>query len=59
MNQTVTFFEKSVYGNTRIYPKCDNAKLFAELINKATLTPRELNVIHQLGYDVNLISLPS
>jgi len=59
MNQTITFFEKSVYGKTLIYPKCDKANIFAGLTGTKTFTTGQLSLIEGLGYTVNLISLPS
>ena len=43
---------KNVYGNDLIYPKCETAKLLAELACHATLTQRDLSVIKRLGYEV-------
>lgn len=58
MNQTITFFEKSVYGKTLIYPKCDKANIFAGLTGTKTFTVGQLNLIKGLGYNVELIALP-
>lgn len=58
MKQTVTFFEKSVYGKTLIYPKCDKANIFARLIGTKTFTHPQLFLIEGLGYDVQVIELP-
>ena len=44
---------RSVYGETRIYPKCDKAKIFAEMLGQATLTPRNIQAIIKLGYTVS------
>jgi len=59
MNQTITFFEKSVYGKTLIYPKCDRANVFAGLIGTKTFTLNQLGLIQGLGYTVELIALLS
>ena len=44
---------RSNYGETRIYPKCDKAKIFAEMLGQATLTPRNIQAIIKLGYTVS------
>jgi hypothetical protein len=59
MNQTITFFEKSVYGKTLIYPKCDKAILMSGLTGSRTFNDTQLDVIRALGYTVELIELPS
>jgi len=59
MKQTVTFIEKSVYGRTLIYPKCDKANIFAGLIGTKTFTMSQLNLIEGLGYKIVLIALPA
>lgn len=59
MNQTITFFEKSVYGKTLIYPKCDKANIFAGLIGTKTFSTGQLSLIEALGYKIELIGLPS
>lgn len=43
---------KSVYGEEKIYPVCEQAKLFAQLANTKTLTPAALRLIGRLGYDI-------
>ena len=44
--------EKSVYGNTLIYPNCETSNLFAKLIGTKTLNTSDINVIRLLGYEV-------
>jgi len=44
------------YGNPTIYPMCDKAKLFAEIADTKTLTPRTVNAIKHLGYEVRVLS---
>lgn len=46
---------KNVYGNTAIYPECETAKRFAALAKQKTLTTREINIIKDLGYTVEVI----
>lgn len=45
---------KSVFGNEKIYPACQNAEIFCKLIGQKTLTDRDINFIKQLGYTVNV-----
>lgn len=50
MQITVTI--KSVYGNQMIYPACDTARGFTDLLNTKTLTMRHIEGIKALGYAV-------
>lgn len=43
---------KTNYGSRVIYPSCDKAKTFARLLNQETLTPQNIRVIKELGYEV-------
>lgn len=47
---------REVYGKPLIYPHCKDAKLFAALVNKLTLSPERLAVIENLGYEVELVN---
>lgn len=49
--------EKSVYGNVLLYPNNQTAKFFAELINKQTFNRRDLGIIADLGYRIEIIKL--
>lgn len=49
---TITVTIKSVYGNETIYPACDTARKFADLLGTKTLTRRSLQHIKALGYSV-------
>ena len=44
--------KKSVYGKDLIYPICDKAKLFALISDKVTLSPKVINLIKKLGYQI-------
>lgn len=44
---------KNVYGNDLVYPVCDDAKLFAELIDKKTFSKHDLANIKRLGYTID------
>lgn len=57
MKQQITIKEKSVYGNTLLYPVCDKATIFANLIGKKTFTSNDLDLIAALGYELNIIRL--
>jgi hypothetical protein len=46
---------KNVYGNDMVYPACDTARKFADLLNTKTLTPRALEIIKSLGYTVRTV----
>lgn len=47
--------KRSVYGNDLVYPICDKAKLFAEIAEQKTLTPRVLMLIQSLGYSLEYV----
>jgi len=46
--------ERSVYGNTMVYPACDKAKAFANIAGTKTLTFETIAEIKNLGYDILL-----
>ena len=50
MNITVEIRE--VYGQSKIYPVCAGAKLFADIAGTKTLLPRDIQRIQTLGYEV-------
>jgi hypothetical protein len=45
---------RSNYGSTLYYPVCHRADYFARIAGSATLTPRTLQMIKRLGFDVRL-----
>lgn len=49
---------KEVYGDTKIYPVCSKAKLFAQIAGTKTLTKAVLEDIERLGYQLELIVNP-
>jgi hypothetical protein len=57
MITTIFLKEKSVYGNTLIYPNCETSNLFAKLIGTKTLNINDINVIKLLGYNVQIQKL--
>jgi hypothetical protein len=50
MNITVEIRE--VYGQPKIYPVCDKAKIFADIAGTTTLLPRDIQRVQMLGYEV-------
>ena len=52
MNITVEI--RDVYGQSKIYPVCDKAKIFADIAGTTTLLPRDIQRIQMLGYDVQV-----
>ena len=49
---TIHVEKKNVYGNELIYPVCKQAKLFALLSGKETLSDITIHQVKQLGYSV-------
>lgn len=49
---------KEVYGETKVYPVCEKAKLFARIAGTKTLTRPVLEDIERLGYQLELIVNP-
>lgn len=45
---------KSVYGQDRIYPVCDKAKMFTALTGNKTLSQIDIVQIKALGFDVEV-----
>lgn len=52
MNITIKI--KTVYGVERIYPVCENAKLFLSLTGNKTFSLVDIEHIKALGYDVEV-----
>lgn len=48
----ITVQVRNVYGNQTIYPICDKARIFAELLDQKTLTHRDLCKIEALGFRI-------
>lgn len=49
---------KEVYGETKVYPVCEKAKLFARIAGTKTLTRPVLEDIERLGYQLELMVNP-
>jgi hypothetical protein len=50
----ITVEIKSVFGNEKIYPVSVEAHTFAKLIGQKTLTERDITIIKELGYEVQV-----
>lgn len=50
--QTVEVAIKNVYGVDKIYPVCENGKVFAQIAGTKTLTTDTIAKIRKLGYTV-------
>ena len=46
---------RRVYGVDKFYPANINAELFAQLVNKKTLSQYDVQVISKLGYQVRAV----
>ena len=46
---------KNIYGRDLVYPVCEKAKLLAKLVQQATFTSREIQVIKDLGYSIEVV----
>ncbi len=46
---------KNVYGRETIYPACDKAKTFAQMLGQSTLTTRDIQSIKSLGFAIEVI----
>jgi hypothetical protein len=53
---TIQVIIKNVYGEEKVYPVCDKAKVFAELLKQTTLTYRDIQTIKKLGYEVEVVT---
>lgn len=53
-NQTITIEIKDVYGQPKVYPVCDKARIFAEIAGTKTLLPTDIQRIQVLGYEVKV-----
>ncbi len=49
---------KEDYGETKVYPVCEKAKLFARIAGTKTLTRPVLEDIERLGYQLELMVNP-
>lgn len=56
MSERITVQVKNVYGEDKVYPVCEKAKLFAEIAGTKTLTESTLKKIKQLGYGLTVLA---
>ena len=57
MNEIIVAI-KDVYGNAKVYPVCDTAKMFTRIAGTKTLTEDALKCIVLLGYAVTVETVP-
>ena len=43
---------RTVYGEERLYPMCENAKRFAQIAGTQTLTYNTVRLVRQLGVSI-------
>jgi len=53
-SKSITVKIKNVYGEDKIYPVSDQAKLFANIAGTKTLTDYTIAKIKELGYTINV-----
>jgi len=54
INNNIVVQIKQVYGNDTVYPVCDRAKLFAELLGQKSLTFTDMRIIEAMGFQVTI-----
>jgi hypothetical protein len=52
--KAITVKIRSVYGEDKVYPVSEEAKLFANIAGTKTLTDYTIAKIKQLGYTINI-----
>lgn len=50
----ITVEVRNVYGRETIYPVCADGKVFARMVKQSTLTRQDIEMIRQLGYNVEV-----
>ena len=51
---TIMVEVRDVYGQSKIYPVCMEAQIFAEIAGTKTLLPQDIKRIQMLGYEVKV-----
>ena len=46
---------RNVYGRDLVYPACEVAKTFAKLVRQETFVPRDIQLIKDLGYKIEVV----
>jgi len=57
VNMVVKYEVRNVYGNERLYPANNVAQQFAQLTNTTTLSRFHLQMIRELGFTVQPITV--
>lgn len=52
MSKSIEVVVRSVYGNDRIYPVSESAKIFARIAGTKTIKRETLELVKELGYEV-------
>ena len=52
---TIQVSIRTIFGNEKIYPICDKAKVFAKIVKQKTLTKEDIQKIKMLGVKVEVI----
>jgi hypothetical protein len=50
----ITVEIKNNYGRRYVYPACEISRIFAALVQRTTLTDRDLEHIKRLGYSIEV-----
>lgn len=50
----ITVKIKHVYGIQKVYPACEQARIFAMISGDKTLTDKTIHLIKTLGYKINV-----
>lgn len=53
MTRTIIIEVRQNYGALAYYPDCKDSKLFMDMLKQKTLTPRDLAIIQELGYEIS------
>lgn len=53
-NNAIMVEVRDVYGQTKIYPVCGEAQIFADIAGTKTLLPEDIKRIQMLGYEVKV-----
>lgn len=53
---TIKVMLRNVYGEEKIYPACGKAEVFVELLGQKTLTYKQIELIKQLGFTVEIVT---
>lgn len=54
MKKNLTLLSKNRFDGTVYYADCPISKIFVQISGKMTLTPKNIDLVRQLGYDVHV-----